>query len=349
MPDPKESTGKVAEDTNAVEADDDGYSSAFAEAAEMVGEKADLHKVDDPGEDDKPGKGEKPVVPPVIPPVEKPDDKSAIDASARQPGEDEETYKQRYLTLQGTFKHDKSAWEQERTKLLSDLEEAKKPKTPDEKKEVEKKETASADAFIASLTPEEQEQLNQYEADFDVVSKMEGIKRDRELAKLRKEMTEWQTGILAQLTEAQAKLAPAVKMVEENEIETHFNVIRNGYKLEDGTVVAGHPDFDKYRDDGSMVKWIEGKPAYLKTALLKVYQKGSAQDVIDLYSDFKRENNIETALPVSRDDDKVVNMNVRRAEKKSALQAVHTRRGAVNTGKSIVDDYEGAWEEAANK
>lgn len=347
MPGTKGSDAEGTKDTKQVSESDMGeaaFSDAFEEAVEgkppAPGDKADLHKADDPGIEEEKSIDkvvDKSVDKPVIP-AAKPD--------APQPKEDEETYKQRYLTLQGIVKHDKSEWEKEKTSLLSQVEEAKKPKTPKEKQNVEEKETASADAFIASLTPEEQEQLNQYEADFDVVSKMEGIKRTRELTALRKEIDEWKKGITTQLTEAQARMAPVVKMAEDNEVEAHFNLIRGGYAKEDGIVVAGHPDFDKYRDDGSMVAWIESKPAYIQAALKKVYEKGKAVDVIDLYADFKRENNIETA---NTSTDNVVDMSPRRADKKAALQAVQNRRGAINTAKPVADDYDSAFDEAANK
>jgi hypothetical protein len=179
---------------------------------------------------------------------------------------------------------------------------------------------------------------------------MEGIKRKIELAKLRKEIADWKAEIANQLTtqitetrdQFTTQLAPALTMAEENERESHFNLIRQGYDLEDGTHVSGHNDFEKYRDDGSLLTWIESKPRYVQTALKETYERGAAIDVIDLIADFKRENNINSS-------DNVVPINTKKTEKKQALTTVTSRRGAVNPGFAVAGDYESAWDEAISK
>ena len=318
----------------------DEFVDAFNEA-DKVGEKADLSAADDPNN----VKAEEPpvVVPPIVTPpvVETPP--VVTPPAEQQPGETDEKYEQRYKTLQGIHKHDRETWESEKAKLLSDLEEAKKPKTPEVPVKVD---TAT---FIDSLTEEQQEQLKEYEKDFDVVSKMEGIKRSVELGKLRKEMESWKADIanqlIAQNTQIDTRLAPAVALVEDNERETHFNTIRQGYDLTDGTHVEGHSDFEKYRDDGSLQAWIESKPKYLQPALQDTYSNGSATDIIDLISDFKRESNI-TPKPAS---DNVVVIDPKKAARKQTLTTVPTRRGAVNTNVAVRDDFEGAFDEAVHK
>lgn len=167
------------------------------------------------------------------------------------------------------------------------------------------------------------------------------------MAKLRKEMQAWREEVNAQLaatsTSLNTRIDPVVKMAEENERDTHFSMIREGYDLEDGTHVPGHSDFEKFRDDGSLLKWIESKPKYLQPALKEAYSQGAAADVIDLISDFKKDNNLTQAPP-----DNVVQMN--RVAKKQALTSVTTRRGAVNVSKAdLSDDFEGAFDEALNK
>lgn len=316
---------------------DAAFDEAFVEATK-VGEPADVSAADNPDN----VKAEAPLTE-AKPPVPEPDVATPEpDASLQQPGETDEKYEQRYKTLQGIHRHDKESWDTERTKLLSDLEEAKKPKTPvitEEKK-------IAAEAFVDSLTDEQKKQLEEYEQDFDVVSKMEGMKRSAELAKLRKEMQEWKDEVTSQLTAQQAKVAPALELAETAERDSHFNMIRQGYRLEDGTVVEGHGDFETYRDDGSLLKWIDAKPKYLQSAMKKTYSQGTPQDVIDLYTDFKRDSNIPLN---NQPSDNVIPINSRKAERKQALTSVTTRRGAVNIASSVRDDFDGAFEEASSR
>ncbi len=348
---------KVADDRGALEtksedlakAADQVYSDAWDQANKETGEtdKADLSAADDPA------KAVEETPPPTITPS--PSTPPLADAIVQQPGESDEKYEQRYKTLQGIHKHDRESWETEKAILLTQLEEAKKPKTPAAPaastiSETTPEKKAAAEAFIDSLTPEQQDELKVYEQDFDVVSKMEGIKRSVELAKLRKEMQAWKEDLTSQLdqtrTQFTSQIAPAIALAEDNERESHFNVIREGYTREDGTAVPGHGDFETYRDDGSLLKWIESKPRYLQPALKQTYEKGTAQDVVDLFTDFKRDSNI-TQTPEPSDN--VIPISPTKAARKQALTTVTTRRGAINTGSAVASDYESAWDEANAK
>ena len=329
----------VETDRGAVETpiEKDEFAEAF-DVAQGLDEHADLSAADDPAKMEEPLV----VVPPATPPVKEPPP-----ASEQQPGESNEKYEQRYKTLQGIHKHDKETWEAERVQLLSDLEEAKKPKEVTPPSTPEK--TAAAATFVDSLTDEQKQQLADYEQDFDVVSKMEGIKRGVELEKLRREMQAWKeevaSKIAEQATSLDTRIAPVLKREEENERDTHFSTIREGYTLKDGTTVPGHNDFEKYRDDGSLLAWIESKPKYIQPALKETYSKGAAIDVIDLISDFKKENNIPLT-PASN----VIQMDAAKAARKQALSTVTNRRGAVNvSGAAPPDDFESAFDEALNK
>ncbi len=302
----------------------DDFSDAF-DVAEGS-EKADLSAADDPNNVVEEVKEEPTKEPPVEPQLE-------VKPTEQQPGESDEKYEQRYKTLQGIHKHDKNTWESEKAKLLAELEEAKKPKTPDAKKE-----TAAVDAFLDSLTDEQKEQLKEYEQDFDVVSKMEGIKREIELKKLRKEfqdtLNEIKTQLATQNTQISEEIAPALDLVAATDMAVHFSAIQER-----------HDDYEKYRDDGSILQWIEAKPSYIQVAMKKTYEEGAAGDVVDLITDFKRENNI----PIVQPSPKVVAIDAKKAEKKQAMTAVTTRRGAVSTGFAVANDFEGAFDEALKK
>jgi hypothetical protein len=341
-----------AEDTKIAEAmASEAFDSAFEEAS-VVGDKAELSPADNPDNH----KDELPPEPAVVTPVSEvtptPPSESAPetpDPALQQPGETDEKYEQRYKTLQGIHKHDMETWKTREAELLAQVEAAKvQPVTPAATPTPTDTE-ASRTAFIDSLTEEQKAQLAEYEQDFDVVSRMEGMKRNIEMAKLRKEfeasMKTWQDELTTRFT---SSIAPAIKLVEETETEAHFNAIKTGYVLDDGTTVSGHTDFEKYRDDGSLKAWIESKPAYLRPALEQTYSQGSAMDVIDLISDFKRESNIN---PNPQPSDNVVSMtpNPTRTAKKHALASVVTRKGAVAINSAVASDFEGAFDEALNK
>ena len=350
MPDPVIPTDRGADGTSGIEAiapvvDDDVFAEAF-EKAEVEGDKADLSAADDP----KNQKDEEEMVKVDTLPVKSEAEiaaetaaETAKDKLVVEPVvEDAAKVEQKYKTLQGIHRHDKETWGEEKQTLLDQLEEAKKVIVPETKKPI-KEETV--EAFEESLTDDQKVELEAYESDFDTVSKMEGLKRTRELAKLRKEMQDWKESVTAELTATRTQVEPAIKLVQESETEAHFNSIRDGYTLEDGTVVEGHIDYDKYVKDGTLKSWIETKPAYIRRGMERVYNQGSVQDAIDLLSDFKRESNISIQAPL----DNVVDLESKRIGKKVALAAVDTRRAAVQARSAVATNYEDAFDEALNK
>ena len=320
-------TDKVADDRGALETnvEEAEFGDAFNVAAE-VGERAELSPADDPANVSND------VVPPVVetPVVETPVVETPA-PEAQQPGESDEKYEQRYKTLQGIHRHDKETWETEKATLLAQIEEAKKPAEP------VKTETNLPATLYDSLSEEDKAALKEYDEEFDVVSKMESKKREVELNKLRKEFQTWKDEITAQLAPATALVEKNLQDDEKRTVETHFNTIREG-----------HGDFEQYRDDGSIIKWIETKPKYLQKSLMETYGKGTAEDVVDLITDFKTENNIPITQP-SPVAENVVPINAKKAEKKLAMTAVTTRRGAVNASMAVANDYESAFDEATSK
>lgn len=266
--------------------------------------------------------------------------KETLEKPAQKPDETDETDTQRYKTLQGIHKHDKTAWETEKAALLSQLEEAKKPKAVEAEKSAEKKKPEE-DADL--LTEDEKKQLADYEKDFETVTKMEGLKRKLEIARMQKVLDGFIEDVNKRLTEQGSKLTeqgsrlePVVRQAEITTTAEHF-----------GAIKEAHSDFEKYRDDGSITKWIETQPKYLRTAMTETYESGTAEDVAQLISDFKKANNIQTEA--KSDGDKIVPINKKKNEKRQALAAVETRRGAVNGSQAIADDFESAFDEALDK
>jgi uncharacterized protein (UPF0147 family) len=251
------------------------------------------------------------------PPVEPPKDELA-EPPVEPPKDEEPKFEQRYKSLQGIFNHDKEVWENERKALTEQLEELKK------KPEV-KKEDALQNLY-ESLTDEQKASLKEYDEEFDVVSKMEGMKRDVALRKLRDEMNQFKTEILSQLT-------PTQDFIKESREEREVRLRTEHF----GTIAAAHPDFESFRDNGQILKWIETKPKYLQSKMVETYKQGTADEIVELLSDFKTENQIG--------NDK----HDKKEQKRQAMSAVTTKRGAVNASMVVPADYESAFDEALSR
>lgn len=71
--------------------------------------------------------------------------------------------------------------------------------------------------------------------------------------------------------------------LEKIETEKHFNAIKKA-----------HPDFEHFRNTGMLSQWIKAKPEPQRSALTKIYSEGTAEEVIDMLTLFKRENGISS-------------------------------------------------------
>lgn len=267
------------------------------------------------------------------------------DHSAPQPGAagsgdgkaDDDQAEQRYRTLQGIHKHDRETWEQEKQgyeQRIADLEAkstapAPAPAPSSEHKGANAKPEINGDV-LANLSAEDQAALKEYDIEFDTISKMESIKRKAESDRIIQYIDD-------KVNQLIQSISPVIDAGTKFSRESHFDAIR-----------SAHEDFEVHRDNGSIKNWIETKPAYLKDAYMKAYNTGSPEEVIDLITTFKQENNIASAgsPPPQRT---LPPPNPQRESKKAALSAVTNRRGAVNTQHAPADDFEGAFEEATSR
>lgn len=238
-------------------------------------------------------------------------------------------YEHQWKTLQGMFRHEKEEWLNEKEKMLAQLEAAKAQPKPDEKKE----EDPTIKELLASLdlTDEQKAQLEEYDSEFDVVSKMEGLKRKSEMARLKLELHEMLQGFRKEFA---AQQQPVKEFIDETQKEREEADVKAHFK----TIADAHPDFTKYRDDGSIKSWIESKPTYLRKRLVEIYSAGTAEDIVEMLDDFKTESSIQNE-DASR----------AKADKKKTLTPPVTRKGAVNASMSVASDFDGAFDEAINK
>lgn len=267
------------------------------------------------------------------------DDQALTDGTAGTASKVED-YEQKYKTLQGIFKTAKSDWENEKTKLLSKQTQEKSPtdqgtdgsgiQTPVDKRA----------AFMATLTDEQKDQLKEYEKEFAVISKMEGIKREYELDSLKKEFGEF---IVSKLNEI---VLPMAQEIDRTTEKGHFSFLRER-----------HPDFEEHRDSGAILEWIEGKPVYLRNSLKAIYEEGEAEDIVDLITDFKRENNLladsskktdteAAAQAAEAERQRKAELEAKRTKKKDALASVDTSKTAIATQQGVATDFEDAFDEA---
>lgn len=83
-------------------------------------------------------------------------------------------------------------------------------------------------------------------------------------------------------------LSPAVEKLKETEEQ---RVIRQALKA----IKDAHPDFESIINGANLATWIESKPSYKKAIYKQVYEAGTAEDIIDMLNDFKKETGIITA------------------------------------------------------
>lgn len=269
-------------------------------------------------------------------------DSSAADNSnstASHTKEDDATYEQRWKSLNGILKSTNEKYEAEKARLTSELEALTKKVEELSKVKGDKDAADKSKAAEEDLTDDQKKLLEAYDSEFDTVSKMEGIKREKALKALEKKIT---SELEAKMSSIQEQFQTKVKPIEDNivksEQEAHFGAIR-----------SAHEDFEKYRDDGSILKWIETKPKYIQDSMKLTYAKGTTADVIDLISDFKRDNGLENN---NTEHSNVINADRLKAErerKKQELTSVPTRRTAVNSSRAVADDFESAFDEALKK
>jgi hypothetical protein len=73
-----------------------------------------------------------------------------------------------------------------------------------------------------------------------------------------------------------AELAPLQKSAEETAVEAHMNSIR-----------AAHPDFETILEGDALNKWVETQPSIVRGAYQAVLDKGTAPQVIELFTAYK--------------------------------------------------------------
>ena len=124
-------------------------------------------------------------------------------------------------------------------------------------------------------------------------------------------------------------------------INSHLKTEATSFR---GAVVEAHKDYDAVYP--KLEGWIKTHPAYLQSGLLKAYNEGTAEEVIDLVSRYKQATGVKPqeaapAVPNTGEPKKPA------AAAAAALAPVETKRTTPKPSGTDPNDYDSAFDEAA--
>jgi hypothetical protein len=180
------------------------------------------------------------------------------------------------------------------------------------------------------FTEDEQKAIAEFEKNWDEISPVFNIKLKHAIAAV------------------EAKAARTIAKVVENIYSDFTPLINSHLKSEAtsfrGAVLKAHEDYDAVypKLDG----WIKAHPAYLQSGLLKAYNEGTAEEVIDLVSRYKQANGVkpQAAAPAAPEQGETKKPAAAAA---AALAPVDTKRTTPKPSGDDPNDYDSAFDEAA--
>ena len=204
---------------------------------------------------------------------------------------------------------------------------------PAEEKPAEEKPAAAAEPSIddqfpdPQFTEDEQKVLTEFEKNWDEIAPAFNLKLKNAVAAV------------------EAKAARTIAKVVQN-IYADFTPLINSHLKSEATsfrgeVLKAHDDYDTVYP--KLDSWIKTHPAYLQSGLLKAYNEGTAEEVIDLVSRYKQANGVkpQAPAPAAPEPKKPA------AASAAALAPVDTKRTAPKPSGADPEDYDSAFDEAA--
>lgn len=88
-------------------------------------------------------------------------------------------------------------------------------------------------------------------------------------------------------------VAPAQKLVVENDLAAHFDAIR-----------SAHSDFEDVFQSGKLHEWVNKQPSFVRDQYTAVMDRGNAAQAIELLSAYKDTNGLSAAAIESSATDK---------------------------------------------
>jgi len=128
-------------------------------------------------------------------------------------------------------------------------------------------------------------------------------------------------------------LTKVQETVESNAVEEHL-----------GKITQAHSDWKQIHQSGALSTWIGKQPKFMRPGLQQVVEEGSAEDIIELFTAYKKSTG---QLKTSTDSES----RKTSAQKLRELEAVqHQSSGPPkDRKKGAKDDFDSAWDEALTK
>ena len=147
----------------------------------------------------------------------------------------------------------------------------------------------------------------------------------------------------------EAKAARTIAKVVENIYADFTPLINSHLKAEAtsfrGAVLKAHEDYDAVYP--KLEGWIKTHPAYLQSGLLKAYNEGTAEEVIDLVSRYKQANGVKPQAAAPAAPEQGETKKPAAAVAAAALAPVDTKRTTPKPSGDDPNDYDSAFDEAA--
>ena len=170
----------------------------------------------------------------------------------------------------------------------------------------------------------------------DAISKFEGIKRELVAKRVVGYVNESFRVLIERLQPFMEASAKSIEM-------GHFS-----------TIEGAHKDFRTLRDSGEVVNWIKEQPRYIQKTMMDVYEKGDAEDVVDLLDRYKEAKGLnKKAEPPTPPNNDIQDEGQKKIDEKiKNLSAVKTKSGPVHISdkrqQAGADDFDGAFDEASS-
>jgi hypothetical protein len=185
--------------------------------------------------------------------------------------------------------------------------------------------------------------------DKKVASDISPDEDDAELGKFFKEYPDLE-GPIKKVAERMAtkifndKIGNKLETLETNQASAQVTADKKADSDHMATINAAHSDWEKIYDSGALHTWIERQPGYLQPRLTDILKTGSADEVIGLFTSYKK------AAGKSKDTS-TNSVSSKKQAKASEMEAVPASTGGPKEGtvKITKDDFDGAWDDLEKK
>ena len=220
--------------------------------------------------------------------------------------------------------------------LRDDIKALAKPAAKEEKEPEKESEKKVEEPKAYEYSPEEKALLENYSKEWDEHSKVFEVREKKLVHDLTQQLSHRFTVALdSVLQQIEQGLAPLAQSYVQSAQEKHVSAIQ-----------AAHPDFNNVKNE--LPAWIEKQPKYLQQTLKNTYDEGATEDVIELFSMFKKDTG--RAQPQSQSPTPGKTPAPKKdpvpAEKVASMAPVTSKRTVIEPAGVDTSDYDSAFAEA---